>query len=383
MNDKLPKPMLDALARQTKPAEHPSADVLSAFAEQGLRAREKELVDQHLAGCAECREVVFLANGAAEEAFAQSGEFLAAAQPGQLSAVRGSAGMSRAAVGRPRKRWALRWVWAASGAAAVVLVGGLFVAPHFTARPAQEVAMKGAPANPSSEKPQELDAIASMAASPQANTAKARPAERRPIAPKVEKTSPGTSVVVASSDQAPAPQPNKENGAAASSARPAESATISIGGAMPGAIVSSPRASGFAPNAGQAQQQLDSLNVTVNRTMAGYARAQQSNWRISAQGQLERRTADGWTRMLADQPSAFHVVSVIAGNVWAGGNDGMLFHSADNGLHWNKVAIMSAGANETGAIVSIRFSDPQHGEVVTDGGASYITSDSGGTWTKQ
>jgi photosystem II stability/assembly factor-like uncharacterized protein len=87
--------------------------------------------------------------------------------------------------------------------------------------------------------------------------------------------------------------------------------------------------------------------------------------------------------MLADQPAAFRVVSVIGGNVWAGGNDGMLFHSADNGLHWDKVALANSGVTETGALVSIRFSDLQHGEVVTDGGASYVSTDSGKTWTRQ
>jgi photosystem II stability/assembly factor-like uncharacterized protein len=74
---------------------------------------------------------------------------------------------------------------------------------------------------------------------------------------------------------------------------------------------------------------------------------------------------------------------VIGGNVWAGGNDGMLFHSADNGLHWNKIILRSADSVEHGAIVSIRFSDVQSGEAVTDSGSTYATSDGGATWTKQ
>jgi len=69
--------------------------------------------------------------------------------------------------------------------------------------------------------------------------------------------------------------------------------------------------------------------------------------------------------------------------VWAGGNDGMLFHSGDGGVHWNRLSIPSASGTETVTIVSIRFDDVQHGVVVADTGASYSTTDAGVTWTKQ
>ena len=63
MNENIPKPILDALAREATPADHPSADVLAAFVEHALGEAEKQSVTDHLARCGECREIVFLASG--------------------------------------------------------------------------------------------------------------------------------------------------------------------------------------------------------------------------------------------------------------------------------------------------------------------------------
>ena len=53
----------------SKPAvaeSHPDADLLTAFAEQALVGRERELVIDHLAHCGDCRDVVVLALPATE-----------------------------------------------------------------------------------------------------------------------------------------------------------------------------------------------------------------------------------------------------------------------------------------------------------------------------
>jgi photosystem II stability/assembly factor-like uncharacterized protein len=83
--------------------------------------------------------------------------------------------------------------------------------------------------------------------------------------------------------------------------------------------------------------------------------------------------------MLADQPTVFHVVSVVGNNVWAGGSSGALFHSSNSGQTWSKQPL----AAETGTIVSIHFSDAAHGDVTTDGGAHWSTADGGVTWTRE
>jgi len=109
-----------------------------------------------------------------------------------------------------------------------------------------------------------------------------------------------------------------------------------------------------------------------------------SQWRLSPDGHLEHLTAPGsWTPVLADQPTTFHVVSVVGSNVWAGGSGGALFHSRDGGQNWSQVALASLSGAESGTIVAIRFSDAEHGVVTTDGGAQWSTSDGGASWKKE
>jgi photosystem II stability/assembly factor-like uncharacterized protein len=69
--------------------------------------------------------------------------------------------------------------------------------------------------------------------------------------------------------------------------------------------------------------------------------------------------------------------------VWAGGNDGALFHSSNNGLNWTRVALNTNGQPERGAIVSIRFDSTLQGKVTTDGGEAWTTSDGGQSWQRQ
>jgi Putative zinc-finger len=85
---------------------HPDPDLLTAFAEQSLTQRERQLVLAHLATCAECREVITLAGSATLEP-----ELAAAAVGRPSSAKTGKAFWSW----RP-----LRWT-AAAATAAVVL----------------------------------------------------------------------------------------------------------------------------------------------------------------------------------------------------------------------------------------------------------------------
>ena len=63
----IPKIVLARLKADANVATHPDADVLTAFAEQGLTARERAGVFEHLARCADCREVVAMALPPVEE----------------------------------------------------------------------------------------------------------------------------------------------------------------------------------------------------------------------------------------------------------------------------------------------------------------------------
>ena len=62
MNQEIPKLLRNALARQAVGDVHPSPDVLTSFMERTLAPMESEVVTHHLAQCAECREIVFLAS---------------------------------------------------------------------------------------------------------------------------------------------------------------------------------------------------------------------------------------------------------------------------------------------------------------------------------
>jgi hypothetical protein len=83
------------------PAQHPEAELLTAFAERSLSDRERMAVLEHLARCSGCREIVALA------------------QPELESAV-----IVPAPVHRPWFAWpALRWGFAAAGLAILTTIG--------------------------------------------------------------------------------------------------------------------------------------------------------------------------------------------------------------------------------------------------------------------
>ena len=105
--------------------------------------------------------------------------------------------------------------------------------------------------------------------------------------------------------------------------------------------------------------------------------------RVTPDGHVERLTVDGWTRVLANVATSFRTVATVGNDIWAGGSGGALFHSADGGQTWKAVSLEAPSGAETGTITSIRFSDAQHGVVVTDNGKRWSTSDGGATWMSE
>ena len=374
MNEKLPKPMFDALARESMAADHPSADVLSAFLERALADGERQSVADHLASCAECRDVVFLASSATEETGAEQ----------QLVA---------AARATPRWTWRRNIAWAAPVAAVLLLARGYF-AWHGTEKIGigPELASKRATEAPPVRPPE--PSHKAMMENPSAPVVASKAAAKPQVAAPLAKTSlarkaqPASADMAATNSLAAAPAENKEHGSTLEMAKPSPQApAIAIGGAM-GGVARAPKASGFAMSAGESEalrqfNTADSLGTSVNRPVAGVARTAHPGWRITPQGHLEHLTAEGWTQASPEQRRVFRAVAVIGSQVWAGGDGGALFHSSDGGQHWNKALLATGEGAETAAIVSIRFNDPQQGEVVTDTGSRYRTTDGGASWTKQ
>jgi Photosynthesis system II assembly factor YCF48 len=373
MNQKLPNSIIDALAREAKPAEHPSADVLAAFVERALAESEKQSVTDHLARCGECREVVFMASATVEEVVS---EHQAAA----------------AASNRPRRTWAI--AWAASGVAVFLLAGGLFVwrgrekiatGPDLASKTVAEVPAR------TPELSRELFPVQSVPSQSGPQAAVSSPVAKSPavaapaMTPSNKKAQPlSAEVVVMNAAPPPTRHGNQPTTAAESSKALPQVPELAVSGAM--AAQPAPRANGFVQSDTDRAQQYsssDSISLAVNQLAASAAQAAHRNWRITPQGKLEHLTSEGWTQVLADQKQRFRVVSITGSHVWAGGDSGALFHSSDGGQHWTKVSLATREGTEIAAIDTIRFDDPLHGEIGTLSGSSYNTTDGGTTWTKQ
>jgi photosystem II stability/assembly factor-like uncharacterized protein len=84
--------------------------------------------------------------------------------------------------------------------------------------------------------------------------------------------------------------------------------------------------------------------------------------------------------VLADQPAHFETVAQSGNEVWAGADDGLLFHSSDGGENWSKVRVSK---DEHRPIVSIRFRNASEGTITTDLNTTWKTADGGNSWTKE
>jgi|SRR5271165_1636031 len=385
MNRELPKPLQDALARQTAGEVHPSPDLLTAFAEHSLPNRESQRVTDHLAKCADCREVVFLASSAVEEPVGEEPEWMPADAISRISPVlRAKLKTGVAGAGltheQSRRSWMLRWAWAPVVAAVLIVSGILYQqSSKFTPAAPAMIASKGVP--PANEPSQTLPAVVPV---PESKTALQLP---RPVA----KSAPAQANQARAADTLAAAKIESSASAdySSTSRAGATPATPSLAaGAVLGGVLKYP-STGFSTQNSFAESEASTGSNLVAKSQPVVANPQMARqvvsaahrqWRISPEGHLEQWSASGnWTRALAEQPITFHVVSLVGENVWAGGSGGALFHSSDGGHNWSKQPL----AGETGAIVAIRFSDAMHGMVTTETGTLWSTLDGGVTWTKE
>jgi hypothetical protein len=84
-----------------------------------------------------------------------------------------------------------------------------------------------------------------------------------------------------------------------------------------------------------------------------------------------------------DAVPVFRAVAASGVDVWAGGTGSALYHSQDAGDHWTRVVPTSSRTILTGDIISLEFSDMEHGKVSTSNAEVWTTTDNGQTWQKQ
>ena len=387
----LPKIVLERL--KTKPAtpgspggppkavglqglEHPDANFLAAFVEKTLTERERTQVLNHLAQCAECRELAALSLPAEVEA----------AQP----------------VSSTARRWwsawpTLRWgaLAAALGAAAIVM------ALHSHPWRRQETI-----AHPAGAETKQR--VTLMAA---ARPAVAVEAENIPTAHRAREISRGRSANSAGALPSP-PPPAKpaftpsvapedtlkaESGAesqAVATAVPPKTepaaASQDLNAGQAGGI-SAPRSTPLAPRAAAsirvgsrlAEPSRMAFGGKLNRAVAPLA----ALWSLSTSGKVQRSQDSGrtWEEVRVDDAVTFRAVLAMGRDVWAGGSGGVLYHSSDGGAMWKRVNLSSGESPITETIVAITSGsrDLQHITVRAESGEQWTTEDGGQHWQRE
>ncbi|HMJ23167.1 MAG TPA: YCF48-related protein [Terriglobales bacterium] len=124
------------------------------------------------------------------------------------------------------------------------------------------------------------------------------------------------------------------------------------------------------PPASRNIQNLSALSKTMPR------------WTLSPDGALERSFDSGktWQIVPVASHAVFRTLAANDSDVWVGGTAGVLFHSSDAGEHWTQVKPVADGKPLTTDIISVEFTDIQHGKLITDRRETWTTGDGGASW---
>ena len=424
---KLPKIVRSRLAQKMAEtsAAHPDPNLLAAFAEDSLLARERASVIVHLAECADCRESLALA--------------FAAREPG-LSPV--TAQLASSSFGaRLSGAWLRRWRWVAMAAVACgVLAVALqyrLVSPVFeTGRPQVIVALpekSGSLPSPASSTPGSSTPSGLMTYSVPLATKLARrsikpvPQSIKAIDERLPAENPvAVQSYIASqaedSSAKPVPHPGVQAGALPppSAALQQKAATLKqnaaslqqnaaapqqiAGGAQENATTVD-ATTAFMPSRALASSSKNGLmdaeklkgearqTVVARRALAKVSEAPNVLWSINASPEtagnpygVVQRSADRgktWETVALNERVNFRAVAASGDYVWAGGSGGVLFHSPDGGSLWVEITVAGENSRLTGAIVSIDARDPAQLKITTSSRERWISIDHGRHWTRE
>lgn len=106
-------------------------------------------------------------------------------------------------------------------------------------------------------------------------------------------------------------------------------------------------------------------------------------WRVTKSGELQQSKDSGssWHTVLGEHPSRFRAVAFSGATVWAGGDDGALWSSQNNGETWRKLAPSADGRSPRGAVQRIQLTAPGGVAFKTKAGEVWTSADGGSTWT--
>jgi hypothetical protein len=108
------------------------------------------------------------------------------------------------------------------------------------------------------------------------------------------------------------------------------------------------------------------------------------SWTVSPDGAVQRSFDSGktWQPIPVAGNVVFRALAANDADVWAGGSAGALYHSPDAGEHWTQIKPVADGKPLTADILTVQFSDAQHGSLTTADHETWTTTDAGETWHK-
>jgi hypothetical protein len=389
----LPKIVLERLKRKTfgnqrnrqstienQQFPHPDANLLAAFVEKSLTERERTQVLNHLAQCAECRELAALTLPAKVDV----------AQLKPLPARRGWNAW-------PTLRWGA--LAAALGAVAIAVV----LHPNLWRR--QETVSKAMrPTTVASAGKAARQSPAELSAQPSPETAAAKAgAESRESPRMTAKLERGAGPPQGQQIAAhPAGAKTRRPATLMAVARPPVAAGALPPRAEPAAVstglnaglvgrVSPPNSTSSAPHAAAALRAksypAESACMAFTGKLESAVAPLAALWSISPSGKVQRSDDGGktWEEVRVDDGVTFRVIQAIGRDVWAGGSGGALYHSSDDGAIWTRVSLSSGGNPTTETIVAIISSthDLEHITVRTVSGEQWTTDDGGQHWQRE
>jgi hypothetical protein len=432
----VPKIVRDRLRADLPEGAHPGPDALTAFAEQMLAAAEREGVLQHLARCADCREVVALSTPPLE-----IGSQPVTAPENESSVPVPS--RARAKAGGWQRPWFAwpAWRWAAL-AAGVVVAGGILLM-----RPGKPNEVPEANQQPASTVTQPGETLVAKQSAPSSQSPtnlihaekKAAPAERalsRDKESKLAYSAAAPAKDALTRGQVEIPEANKAGAVGAAVASPAplppghSSETVEVTAAsgqitteagridlpMAGrnasdlATISKAKAAKTESNASSSLQRSESLDqkqVTKDafarqqgasaemNTIAANAGSEANKsdsqqpaqhpaqWTIHG-NELQRSLDSGGARktvLHSDRPLLCYAAG--GNDIWVGGKAGDLFHSANGGVSWNQVHPSAQEQTLVDDVTHIDVYSPTQISLFTSNHQSWSTTDGGKTWEKK